>query len=168
MKNPIRYLLLSFLIVYISAPALKLPGATIKTSPFVDYYEFFRLDTLTIYHPVRSQCDNDPLITASNKKINEDKLRAGHVRWMALSRDLLKRWGGVLHYGDTVAVSAGDSTIDGAWIVQDTMNKRFQKRGDLLFDTKIRSKGRWTNVKVSKKSRLYPIDLSPDKRIAVN
>lgn len=166
MKNPVRYLLLGFLVAYMIVPVMKLPGATTKTNPFIDYHEFFRLDTLTVYNPVRSQCDADPFITASNKKINEEKLRAGDIRWMALSRDMLKRWGGSLHYGDTVSVAVGDSTIDGAWIIQDTMNKRFRKRGDLLFDTKVRSRGRWTNVKVSKKSRLYPIDLSPDQRMA--
>ncbi len=154
MKNPLRIVLLSFLLAYIAAPVLKLPGATTRPPAFVDYYESFHLDTLTIYNPVRTQCDADPLTTASNRKINEHKLRAGEIRWMAVSRNLLRPWGGSLHYGDTVSLFAGDTTIDGRWVIQDTMNKRFNNRGDLLFDTSVRSRGRWVNVKISKSIRL--------------
>lgn len=69
---------------------------------------------------------------------------------MALSRDLLKRWNGKFQYGDTVLVTAGDPEIDGLWIIKDTMNKRYKKRGDLLFDTQVRSLGKWKNVEISK------------------
>ncbi|HET9054587.1 MAG TPA: hypothetical protein VFM90_10455 [Cyclobacteriaceae bacterium] len=107
------------------------------------------LDVLTVYHPVKKQCDDTPLITASNSKIDRDALRKQNIRWMALSRDLLKRWNGAFHYGDTVLVTAGDPQIDGLWIIKDTMNKRFKNRGDLLFDREVRKLGRWENVEVS-------------------
>jgi 3D (Asp-Asp-Asp) domain-containing protein len=154
MKNVMRYLLLSIVILFFSAPFLTLPGATTELKPFIVYDKSFILDTLTIYNPVRSQCDSDPMVTASNQKINKAKLRDGSIRWIALSRDLLRRWGGSLHYGDTVSVRTGDATVDGIWIVQDTMHKRFRNRGDLLFDMAIRSSGRWTNVTVSKRMQL--------------
>lgn len=112
------------------------------------------LDVLTVYHPTKKQCDNTPLITASNSKINLVELRNENIRWMALSRDLLKRWNGAFHYGDTVLVTAGDPQIDGLWVIKDTMNKRFKNRGDLLFDSRVRKLGRWENVEISAVWRL--------------
>lgn len=112
------------------------------------------LNALTVYHPTNKQCDATPLITASNSKINVDDLKNQNIRWMALSRDLLKRWKGEFHYGDTVLVSSGDSQIDGLWVVKDTMNKRYKKHGDLLFDSEVRKLGKWKNVEISKVSFL--------------
>lgn len=108
------------------------------------------LNALTIYNPERKQCDSTPLITASNSKINVEELRNDNIRWMALSRDLLKRWKGEFHYGDTVLVTSGDADIDGLWIIKDTMNKRFKNRGDLLFSKDVRKLGKWKDVEVSK------------------
>lgn len=112
------------------------------------------LDALTVYHPTNRQCDNTPLITASNSRINVDDLKNQNIRWMALSRDLLKRWKGEFHYGDIVFVTSGDPQIDGLWIIKDTMNKRYKKRGDLLFDSQVRKLGKWKNVEISKVSWL--------------
>lgn len=108
------------------------------------------LDALTIYHPSKKQCDSAPLITASNSRINPEKLKNQQLRWMALSRDLLKRWKGDFHYGDTVLVTANDPAIDGLWVIKDTMNKRFKKRGDLLFDQSVRKSGKWRNVEIKR------------------
>lgn len=107
------------------------------------------LDALTIYHPSTRQCDKTPLVTASNSTINIDALKKQKIRWMALSRDLLKRWNGKFQYGDTVLVTAGDPQIDGFWIIKDTMNKRYKNRGDLLFDSSVRKLGKWKNVEIS-------------------
>jgi hypothetical protein len=115
-------------------------------APAKDYF----LETLTIYHPTAKQCDSTPLITASNKKIDVNKLYKQELRWIALSRDLLKRWKGDFNYGDTILLTAGDAKIDGLWIIQDNLNKRYKNRGDLLFDSRIRKGGKWTNVKIAK------------------
>lgn len=112
----------------------------------------FILDALTVYHPNKRQCDSTPLVTASNSKINEEDLRNQNLRWMALSRDLLKRWKGEFHYGDTVMVTSGDPQIDGLWVIKDTMNKRFRNRGDLLFDSQVRKLGKWNKVEISRVS----------------
>lgn len=117
--------------------------------PIPEVSTSFTLDVLTVYNPVPRQCDSTPLITASNKRINKTKLGSGGIRWMALSRDLLKRWGGKIQYGDTINVYSGDPSIDGLWVVQDTMHRRFRKSGDLLFDSNVRSKGKWANVTVT-------------------
>src|SRR6185503_11009733 len=96
------------------------------------------LQTLTIYNPVANQCDKSPLITASNARIDIDKLLRQQIRWMALSRNMLKRWKGDFCYGDTVMLTAGDPSIDGLWVIHDNMNKRFKDRGDLLFHSNAR------------------------------
>jgi hypothetical protein len=85
--------------------------------------------TVTIYHPVRGQTDSTPDIVASGRKINIR--RAGEHRIVAVSRDLLERWGGPLRYGDIVYIgNAGE--LSGNYVVEDTMNKRFTKWVDIL------------------------------------
>ena len=108
------------------------------------------LETLTVYNPTNGQCDLTPLITASNAKIDTMKLKRQQLRWMALSRNLLKRWNGHFNYGDTVKLFVGDPQIDGLWIIQDNLNKKYKDRGDLLFDRSIRSLGMWKNVRIYK------------------
>jgi hypothetical protein len=110
----------------------------------------FVLETLTIYNPTASQCDGSPLITASNAKIDLRKLSRQELRWMALSRDLMKKWNGAFNYGDTVLVTSGDKQIDGLWVIQDILNKKYKMRGDLLFHQKIRRTGKWNNVTITR------------------
>lgn len=155
MRKFARGVLLTFLLLCASGYFFTLPGAITKTKAEILYNVLFTLDTLTIYNPSRTQCDADPFITASNKKIDLTRLRNGSIRWMALSRDLLKRWGGALHYGDTITLQTGDLSVDGTWVIQDTMNKRFKNRGDLLFDAASRSHGMWTNAKILKRKIYY-------------
>lgn len=105
--------------------------------------------TATVYHPVVEQTDVDPLITASGRTVDLDKLCAGELRWVALSRDLLSRWGGRFRYGDRIWIEgSGDCDIDGEWVVQDAMNGRFCSRIDLLVDPLVRSAGRWDDVRL--------------------
>lgn len=125
---------------------------TVHVNPYKNFKKekSFILKTLTIYNPSIHQCDSTPLITASNRKINVNKLYNKELRWIALSRNLLKRWKGEFRYGDTVLVSSGDKSIDGLWIIHDTLNKKYRDRGDLLFDSRIRKLGKWRNVKIAK------------------
>ena len=83
----------------------------------------------TMYNAKTSQCDKDPFITAGMYRINPDK--ASHHKWVALSRNLLARWGGEFNYGDLIRVS-GAGHKDGIYKVVDTMNKRFKNRMDFL------------------------------------
>jgi hypothetical protein len=153
-KTPI---ILFFAVQLLCFPAsiTTLPGEVTSPQSTLKLRRTFTLDTLTIYNPVRGQCDDDPLVTASNRKIDLARLRNGDLRWMALSREMLSRWGGELKYGDTLTVNAGDNAIDGEWIIQDTMAKRFSKHGDLLFHQVNRKTGRWTNVTVQKTEKYY-------------
>ena len=144
-------LILGFLGVFIMKPTV---ASRIQNEPteisLVEEETPIILETLTVYNPTIHQCDMTPLITASNAKIDTIKLKRQQLRWMALSRNLLKRWKGNFNYGDTVKLFVGDPQIDGLWIIQDNLNKKYKDRGDLLFDRSIRSLGMWKNVRISK------------------
>ena len=86
--------------------------------------------TATIYHAVRNQTDKTPHITADGTRI--DTRNASKYRFVALSRDLLKRWGGPFDYGDYIIVEGCNGKYDGIWQVKDTMNERFHNRIDFL------------------------------------
>ncbi len=86
----------------------------------------------TYYNPVVTQCDSDPLITADNSFINLNELKNENIRWVALSRNLIKRWGGPFNYGDTIYVHHDNKQIQGLWVVRDCMNARFINRIDFL------------------------------------
>ena len=47
---------------------------------------------VTMYNAVEGQCDSDPYTTASMRVINPKK--ATEHKWIAMSRNLLKRWKG--------------------------------------------------------------------------
>ena len=91
-------------------------------------FEHFKV-TVTMYNPTREQCDTTPNITADGTKINPKK--ASSYRYVALSRDLLSRWGGPFEYGDFVVIE-GTGKYDGVYEVKDTMNPKWVKRVDIL------------------------------------
>lgn len=114
-----------------------------KTSPHVTANV-----TATMYNPVVSQCDADPLITAANYTINPTK--ASEHKYVAVSRNLLKRWGGHLKYGDKVKLT-GAGNKDGIYTVADTMNKRYTNRVDIL-ETSGKTPYKYDNVLITKLS----------------
>ena len=85
--------------------------------------------TVTTYNPTRQQCDSTPNITADGTKINPK--RATQYRYVALSRDLLSRWGGPFDYGDYIVIE-GTGKWDGVNQVRDTMNPKWVKRVAIL------------------------------------
>ena len=85
--------------------------------------------TVTTYNPTRQQCDSTPNITADGTKINPK--RATQYRYVALSRDLLSRWGGPFEYGDYIVIEGTDGW-DGIYQVRDTMNPKWTNRVDIL------------------------------------
>ena len=44
---------------------------------------------MTHYHPIKSECHGNPLITADGSEMDLRKLKKGKIRWCAVSRDLL-------------------------------------------------------------------------------
>ena len=102
--------------------------------------------TATMYYAVQGQCDKDPLITAGMFKINPRK--ASEHKWIAMSRNLLKRWGGNFDYGDLVMIkNAGKK--NGVYKVADTMNKRYKNRIDIL-ETEGTSFYKFNDIQIAK------------------
>ena len=85
--------------------------------------------TVTMYHPTRNQTDSTPNILADGTRIRIHK--ASEYRYIAVSRNLLSRWGGWLDYGDFVVLKGTDGK-DGVYQVKDTMNARFVNRIDIM------------------------------------
>ena len=85
--------------------------------------------TVTMYNPSPEQTDSTPNQTADGTIINPD--RASEYRYIALSRDLLRRWGGPFNYGDYVMLK-GTEGYDGIYQVRDTMAPKFINRVDIL------------------------------------
>ena len=103
----------------------------------------------TVYNPVSSQCWGDPLITADGSKISKSLLEKGELRWIAVSRDILK-----VHkfkFGDKVKLTCeAEPKIDGVWEIHDTMHERWRNKIDLLQPYGKGLKGKWSSVKLEK------------------
>jgi len=96
----------------------------------IDEFKLEGLDvTVTMYHPTRGQTDSTPNILADGTKIRIHK--ASEYKYVAVSRNLLKKNGGWLDYGDFIFLR-GTSGKDGVYQVRDTMNRRFVNRIDIL------------------------------------
>ena len=100
--------------------------------------------TVTTYNPTKEQCDSTPNITADGTRINPKK--ATQYRYVALSRDLLSRWGGPFDYGDYIVIEGTDDR-DGVYQVRDTMNPKWVKRVDILTTN---SKFKYNNITMYK------------------
>ena len=85
--------------------------------------------TVTMYNPSVGQTDSTPNETADGTIINPKK--ASEYRYVALSRDLISRWGGPFEYGDYVVIK-GTGSWDGIYQVRDTMNPKWVNRVDIL------------------------------------
>ena len=86
--------------------------------------------TATVYNAVPGQTDDEPFVTADNSRIK--RYYGTRQRWMALSQDLLRHWGGKFKYGDKVRVTGISQKLDGVYTVHDTMNKRHRHCMDVL------------------------------------
>ena len=85
--------------------------------------------TVTMYHPIRHQTDSTPDILADGTQIKIHQ--ASEYKYIAVSRNLLKRWGGWLDYGDFILLKGTDGK-DGVYQVRDTMHPRWVNRIDIL------------------------------------
>ncbi len=115
--------------------------------------------TVTMYHPVRNQTDRTPNILADGTKITIHK--ASDYKYIAVSRNLLKRWGGWLDYGDFIVLRGTDGK-DGVYQVKDTMNKRFVNRIDIL-ETPGTKPYKFTDAKILKADITDSIEYISDK-----
>ena len=115
----------------------------LKDNSYCNYYEIQSFDvTVTTYNPTRHQTDSTPNETADGTIIKPWK--ATQYRYVALSRDLIARWGGPFEYGDYIIIEGTDGW-DGVYQVRDTMNAKWVKRVDILTTN---SRFKYTDVKM--------------------
>ena len=96
-----------------------------------EFYKFGVEVDVTMYQPIYPQTDNSPDITADGTKIRISK--ASDYKYVALSRNLLKRWGGPFDYGDFILIKGTtDAHKDGVYNVRDTMNPKYVNYVDIL------------------------------------
>ena len=62
---------------------------------------------VTMYHPVSEQTDSTPNILADGTRIRTQE--ASNYKFIAVSRNLLSRWGGWLNYGDFILLKGTDN-----------------------------------------------------------
>lgn len=78
--------------------------------------------TVTSYRSVPEQTDDSPFITSTGDRVHQDGC--------AVSRDLLKKWGGPIDYGDVLYIEGY-----GFKIVNDTMHPRIKRHVDMWVPT---------------------------------
>ena len=116
---------------------------TLKDNGYCECLEIQEFDvTVTTYNPTKEQCDSTPNQTADGTIIKPWK--ATQYRYVALSRDLLSRWGGPFEYGDYIIIE-GTGKWDGVYQVRDTMNPKWTNRVDILTTD---SRFKYTDVKM--------------------
>lgn len=95
----------------------------------------------TVYNAVPAQTNSDPSHTATMFKL--DLSNPYKHKIVALSRDLLKKF----PYHSKVQIEG--TAYDGIYIVEDTMNKRYTDRIDILINLEMQI-GSWPNVTITK------------------
>ena len=125
---------------------------TLEESCNIDYTNKISYKvTVTTYNPTKQQCDDTPNITADGTKIKPWK--ATQYRYVALSRDLLSRWGCPFDYGDYIVIE-GTGSWDGIYQVRDTMNPKWVNRVDILTTN---SRFKYNNITMYKYVNEYEI-----------
>ena len=100
-------------------------------SELTEFYKYGVVVDVTMYRPNIRETDSTPNITADGTRIRISK--ASDYKFVALSRNLLKRWGGPFDYGDFILIKGTtDSHKDGVYHVRDTMNPKYVNYVDIL------------------------------------
>ena len=97
--------------------------------------------TIEVKYAVPEQTDDTPNITATGFTINVDDPRSHNI--IAVSRDLEKL--GFVMGAKVCVENAGQ--MNGVWVIEDRMNKRWTRRIDFLVSTK-RKAGKWNKTKI--------------------
>ena len=116
-----------------------------------DLSEFYKYGVevdVTMYRPNVRETDSTPNITADGTQFRISK--ASDYRYIALSRNLLKRWGGPFDYGDFILIKGTpNGHKDGVYNVRDTMNPKYVNYVDILESTDVKPY-KYTNVHLYK------------------
>ena len=101
-----------------------------------EFYKYGVVVDVTMYRPNVRETDSTPNITADGTHIRISK--ASDYKYVALSRNLLKRWGGPFDYGDFILIKGTpDGHKDGVYNVRDTMNPKYVNYVDILESTNV-------------------------------
>ena len=113
-----------------------------------EFYKYGVVVDVTMYRPNVRETDSTPNITADGTRISISK--ASDYRFVALSRNLLKRWGGPFDYGDFILIKGTpNGHKDGVYNVRDTMNPKYVNYVDILESTDVKPY-KYTNVHLYK------------------
>ena len=128
-------------------------------SELTEFYKYGVVVDVTMYRPNVRETDSTPNITADGTHIRISK--ASDYRYVALSRNLLKRWGGPFNYGDFILIKGTtNGHKDGVYNVRDTMNPKYVNYVDILESN---------NVKPYKYTDVYLYKMNwPTNLISVN
>ncbi|WP_125425877.1 RlpA-like double-psi beta-barrel domain-containing protein [Hymenobacter metallilatus] len=127
--------------------AVAIPVVPVKKAPKTLSYRV----TATTYWPEVGQTDDAPMETADGSII--PTRHSSKTRWLAVSRDMLAKWGGPFHFGEKVRVQGISEALDGVYIIHDTMNRRHRHCVDVLVnerECKNGLEGRWPDIRLSK------------------
>ena len=86
---------------------------------------------ITSYNPSVHQTDASPCVGASLRNLCTAAKEGD--RTVALSRDLLWRWGGEFRWRDKVKITSDNPQCNGVYSLEDTMAKRFKARAEIFF-----------------------------------
>jgi len=125
----------------------RLESENLELRDELSHYDEYGIEVdVTMYQPVYPQTDMTPDITADGTRIRISK--ASDYKFVALSRNLLKRWGGPFDYGDFILIkNAGHK--DGVYQVRDTMNPKWVNVVDILESENVRPY-KFTNAHIFK------------------
>ena len=100
-------------------------------SELTEFYKYGVVVDVTMYRPNVRETDSTPNITADGTRIRISK--ASDYKYVALARNLLKRWGGPFDYGDFILIKGTtNGHKDGVYNVRDTMNPKYVNYVDIL------------------------------------
>jgi 3D (Asp-Asp-Asp) domain-containing protein len=128
-------------------------------SELTEFYKFGVEVDVTMYQPTHYQTDKTPDITADGTRIRIS--RASEYKFVALSRNLLKRWGGGFDYGDFIYIK-GTKDKDGVYQVRDTMNPKWVNVVDILESTHVQPY-KYENVHIYKMNWTENLELINNK-----
>jgi len=129
-------------------------------SELKEFYKYGVEVDVTMYQPTHYQTDTSPDITADGTRIRISK--ASEYKFVALSRNLLKRWGGGFDYGDFIYIK-GTKDKDGVYQVRDTMNSKWVNIVDILESTHVQPY-KYENVHIYKMNWTENLTLLENKR----
>lgn len=104
----------------------------------------------SIYRPSKKETDSNPLETASMSIIDTNLLDEGKLLWVAISRNLHKRYGGKYDFGDKIILDNCGKFSNKTYIVKDLMAEQWLNKIDILISKNDTINYFFKNIKIKK------------------